>query len=229
MEFTEQHTPADIVKIYPKASDLFKENNIDFCCGGDQPLHEQFAKKQVEGEAILKQLNADYEEWKNAGNEAKDWDAVPLDELVDHITYRHHNYLKEELPALGEFVTKVYRVHGTQHPHLKDLHRLYHEFKLEMEEHTIKEDNEVFPLIKKYVNEPSEELLQQIRKANRELEEEHDVTGNLLKEMREITNGFQVPAGACGSFRITYARLAELEENTFQHVHLENNILFKRL
>lgn len=76
---------------------------------------------------------------------------------------------------------------------------------------------------------PSDELLQKIRVANGDLEDEHDATGDLIKQMRSITNGFEIPVDACGSYRMTYARLAELEENTFQHIHLENNILFKRL
>ena len=33
-EFTKEHTPAEIVKVFPKASDLFKTQKIDFCCGG---------------------------------------------------------------------------------------------------------------------------------------------------------------------------------------------------
>lgn len=229
MAFTKEHTPAEIVKIYPKASDLFKNHMIDFCCGGDVSLDEQFAKNNVDGEAILDQLNTDYDVWKKAGNEAKDWDIVPLEELIDHITYNHHAYLKEELPALSEFVTKIYRVHGQDHPHLKDLYRVYHEFKMEMEEHTIKEENEVFPLIKKYVKNPSDNLLERIRQANGGLGEEHDVAGDLLKEMREITNGFQAPTNACDTYRVTYDRLEDLEADTFQHVHLENNVLFERL
>jgi len=227
--FTAENTPAYIVKMYPQASDLFKVHMIDFCCGGDKPLQETFEEKQMDGEAILSELNANYEKWQQAGNEVKDWDAVPLDELVDHIVYHHHAYLKEELPALGEFVTKIFRVHGGQHPHLKDLHRVYNEFRVEMEEHTIKEESEVFPLIKEYVANPSDELLEKIRVANGGLEDEHDAAGDLLKKMRVITNGFETPPGACGSYHITYDRLAELETDTFQHVHLENNILFKRL
>ena len=229
MSFTAENTPAYIVKMYPQASDLFKENKIDFCCGGDVSLKNQFEKNNLDGKAILAELNESYHRWQKDGNEAKDWDAVPIDELVDHITYHHHEYLKQELPALGEFVKKIFRVHGTDHPHLKELHKVFNEFKTEMEEHTIKEDTEVFPLIKEYAQNPSEELLEKIRVANGELEDEHDVTGDLLKKMREITNGFQTPPGACGSYHITYDRLAELETDTFQHVHLENNILFKRL
>lgn len=227
--FTAQDTPADIVKIFPKASDLFKERSIDFCCGGDVPLEESFANKSLDGEAILTELNDTFQQWATEGNTAKDWTTVPLSEIVDYIVYHHHAYLEEELEPLSGFVTKIFRVHGADHPHLKELHRLFHEFKAEMEAHSIKEEQEVFPLIKKYERNPSEALLEEIRIANGGLEDEHDAVGDILKRMRVITNGFTPPLNACGSYRITYARLSELETNTFEHVHLENNILFKRL
>ncbi|UJL46697.1 iron-sulfur cluster repair di-iron protein [Virgibacillus sp. NKC19-16] len=227
--FTAEHTPADIVKIFPKASDLFKERQIDFCCGGDRVLKETFSEKNLDEITVLSELNTAYESWQKEDHQVTDWDTIPLTELVDHIVYNHHAYLAEELPALGEFVTKVFRKHGGDQPHLQELHRLYNDFKVEMDEHTMKEERDVFPLIKEYEKNPSEELLQQIHVANGELEEEHDVTGDMLKRMRVITGGFQPHANACGSYQITYARLAELEENTFQHIHLENNVLFKRL
>lgn len=227
--FTAKRTPAEIVKVFPKASDLFKEKQIDFCCGGDQPLEESFLNIGLDGQAILNELNAQYQNWAAEGNQAKDWDTVPLSEIIDHIVYHHHAYVKEELAPLGEFVTKIFRVHGMDHPHLKELQRLYTAFRLEMEEHSLKEEQAVFPLIKQYEENPNDELLEEIRMANGDLETEHDACGDLLKEMRAITNGFEPPANACGSYRITYARLKELEEETFQHVHLENNVLFKRL
>jgi regulator of cell morphogenesis and NO signaling len=227
--FNGKHTPAEVVKIFPKASDFFKNYRIDFCCGGDKPLFQVFEKKNLDGETVLAELNSLYEEWTKEDHEVIDWDSVPLSELIDHIVHTHHAYLEKELDPLGQFVTKIFRVHGAKHPHLKELHRLYHEFKLEMEEHSLKEEQEVFPLIKEYENNPSNELLKRIQIANGDLEEEHDAVGDILKRMREITNDFTPPADACNSYRITYARLLDLEADTFQHVHLENNVLFKRL
>lgn len=228
--FTEQQTPATIVKIFPKASDLFKKNRIDFCCGGDKPLEETFREGNYNADAILSELNTTYQEWYKEDNEAIDWDTVAPAKLIDHIVETHHQYLKNELNPIGEYVTKIFRVHGGEkNPHLKDLHRAYNELKMELEEHIISEENDVFPLIKEYENNPSEALKQQIIKANGGLEEEHEVAGNLLKEMRVLTNDFVPPADACGSYRIAYARLAELETDTFQHIHLENNVLFEQL
>lgn len=227
--FTAEHTPAEIVKIFPYASDLFKENHIDFCCGGDKILRDQFKEHQVAGDTILFELNTRYEKWLENGHHAKDWDSVSISNLVDYIVDHHHGYLKKELPALSKFVTRVFHAHGSNQPHLRELHRLYDEFSQEMAEHTIKEEEEVFPLIKEYAVKPSEELLERIRIANGGLEAEHEFAGDLLKKIRQVTSGFEPPVTACGTYRVTYARLAEMESNTFEHIHLENNILFKRL
>ncbi|MFD1449086.1 iron-sulfur cluster repair di-iron protein [Oceanobacillus profundus] len=227
--FTVEHTPAEIVKVFPKASDLFKKRRIDFCCGGDRPLGTVFTEKDMDEVAILSELNTAYESWSKEDHEVIDWDRVPLSELVDHIVHKHHAYLNEELSPLGQFVTKIFRVHGAAHPHLQELHKLYNDFKVDMETHMVKEENEVFPMIKEYERNPSQDLAARIHAANGGLEDEHESQGNILKRMREITNDFIPPAGACNSYQITYARLAELESDTFQHVHLENNVLFKRI
>ncbi|WP_138415137.1 iron-sulfur cluster repair di-iron protein [Aquibacillus sediminis] len=228
--FTKEHTPAEIVKTFPKAADLFKQFKIDFCCGGDKPLHQVFEKKtELDGEQVLEQLNSFYSEWIDKGNVGTDWDTVTSSELIDHIIERHHNYLHEELPALEQFVVKIARVHGGNHPHLLELQMLYDHFKADMEAHLAEEETEVFPKIREYEKNPNPELLQTINELNDDMESEHQATGDLLSQMNELTNDFNPPADACNSYRITYARLAELEANTFDHIHLENNILFKKL
>ncbi|GAB3793037.1 iron-sulfur cluster repair di-iron protein [Virgibacillus kimchii] len=228
-EFTKEHSPAEIVKVFPKASDLFKAKKIDFCCGGDRPLHEVIAEKNLDETMIMTDLNSAYEAWSKEDHNTVDWDSVSLSNLIDYIVENHHAYLHEELAPLGQFVTKVFRRHGTDNPHLKELHRLFNDFKVDMEEHLVNEEDHVFPLIREYEENPSEELKERIIEANGGLEDDHQASGYLLKKMREITNDFTLPLGACNSYRITYARLEELESNTFQHIHLENNILFKRI
>ncbi|SNS41624.1 Hemerythrin HHE cation binding domain-containing protein [Anaerovirgula multivorans] len=84
-------------------------------------------------------------------------------------------------------------------------------------------------MVKEYEKNSSQELLEKIDKVNRELEDEHDGAGDVLKKLREVTNGFEVPTGGCHSFQLTYKGLEALEWDIFQHVHLENNILFPRL
>lgn len=57
---------------------------------------------------------------------------------------------------------------------------------------------------------------------------EHDSAGELLRQMREVTNGYAVSTDACISFKALYQALQEFEADLHQHIHLENNILFPR-
>lgn len=60
------------------------------------------------------------------------------------------------------------------------------------------------------------------------MEHEHDSAGNALREMRQKSDGYSAPAGACVSYQTLYRALAAFEADLHQHIHLENNILFLR-
>lgn len=226
--FTKQSIVGDIVTVFPKASDLFKANRIDFCCGGNQTIEEATMNKEIHADELLHTLNTLYSDY-NAEANHRNWNEVSYSDIIDHIIHTHHHYLNEELPQLNPYVTKVFRVHGEHQPHLAQMHKLYNQLKVELEQHTMKEEQQVFPLIIKYEQEPTEENLQSILSVLEELEKEHDEAGNIMKVLRDITSDFTPPEDACRTYRMVYSRLEELETDLFQHVHLENNILFKRL
>ena len=46
--------------------------------------------------------------------------------------------------------------------------------------------------------------------------------------MNELTAGFEPPDDACNTYRVMLDALAQLQRDTHQHVHKENNILFPR-
>jgi regulator of cell morphogenesis and NO signaling len=57
---------------------------------------------------------------------------------------------------------------------------------------------------------------------------EHETVGDELARLRELTGGYTPPADACNTFRGLYHGLAELERDTHEHIHVENNVLFPR-
>ncbi|WP_261796063.1 hemerythrin domain-containing protein [Numidum massiliense] len=90
------------------------------------------------------------------------------------------------------------------------------------------EETDVFPHIVAYEQAPTAAKLTALRQTIVDRESEHAATGDILKQIRAMTDGFEPPQGACTTYRATYGRLAELEADLFQHLHLENNILFLR-
>ncbi|MFC0558457.1 iron-sulfur cluster repair di-iron protein [Halalkalibacter alkalisediminis] len=226
--FTETSVVGEIVTKFPKASDLFKSYRIDFCCGGNRPLIEAIHERSLSADEVLTKLNTLYQETTALNESRIEWERASYSELIDYIINKHHRYINEELPQLSPYVTKVLRVHGAGQPHLAQIHRLFHELRVELEQHLIKEETEDFPLILEVEQNRTEENYKKLQKVVDELESEHSNAGNILKELRDITNDFTPPEGACGTYRLVYQRLEDLEADLFQHIHLENNVLFPR-
>lgn len=218
----------DIVAELPAASKVFKEYRIDFCCGGNRPLSEAVKELELNENELLEQLDRAYEEAQIYKHQY-DFPNMSKSNLIDYIVNTHHIFVKRILPELSELTTKILRVHGLNHEELYKVHKLFHNLKTELDAHLIKEEELLFPLIKEYDTDPSRELLNKIIRVMNETEAEHEGAGDILKELRVITKDYTVPGDVCNTFLITYEKLQELEADLFQHIHLENNILFRQL
>ncbi|WP_459477451.1 iron-sulfur cluster repair di-iron protein [Clostridium saccharoperbutylacetonicum] len=229
-KFDSNQKIGDIVTMFPKAADIFKEYKIDFCCGGDRQLITAIKDQGINEIELLERINYFYEKFKNnLYSEDRNWVEAPLDELVDQIVNVHHAYLYENLPKISELTTKILRVHGEKHPELSRVHKLFHTLKMELEAHLIEEETIQYPAINAYLTSNSEADLDKAINIINQLQDEHVGAGNILKELREITNDYELPSNACTTYSLTYSKLQEMESDIFQHIHLESNILFPRL
>ena len=228
--FTKNDKIGTIVVQFPKAAEIFKKYNIDFCCGGDRPLEQAFTEAKLNEKEILDQLIAYYAEYRQTLDEAdKDWSQQSLTSLVEHIVETHHKYLDENLPSISELALKILRVHGNKHPELYRVHKLANMLRTELEQHLIVEEVEFYPVIKQFERTSRIQDLTKIKNILENLEDEHEAAGGILKELRNITGNFVPPSDVCASYQLTFKKLEELESDLFQHIHLENNILHPRL
>ena len=219
----------DIVVKFPKAMDVFRRYGIDFCCGGNRPLIDAIKEDNLNEEEVMRALHNEYEKVDSLIKEEVDWLNTSYSDLIDYIINKHHAYLNEELPEVSELTKKILRVHGEHHPELSKVHKLFNSLKMELEEHLIKEEEIVFPLIRQYEKDGSKETLNKTMKIIEELEAEHTGAGDILKELRKVTHNYEVPEDGCNTYKYTYDKLQEVELDLFNHIHLENNIMFQRL
>lgn len=229
MLFNKEDAPANVVKVYPQASDLFNQYKINFCCDGERTIEVQCFQLNINTQQVIDELNERYAIWRRDGNLTYNWDSISPKQIVEHIREHHHAYLRKELTALTYYVTRVASVHGKNQPHLIELNSLYEQLIVLIDAHILVEETELFPLINQYATDSNEQLLMKIRQINFGLEKKHHVMNKLFKKMTEVTNDFEAPLDACGTYRIAYDRLAELELNIRQFIHLEKNIFFKQI
>lgn len=220
-----------VVAERPASARLFERIGVDYCCGGDRSLDVACAEEDLDATTVIQMLETHVQpgERDAAENETEDWANAPLGDLIDHIESTHHAYLRRELPRLEKLLEKVSRVHGTTSPWIASVKEIFSELKPSMEVHIEKEEDLVFPFIRKLDKNgsvPSPEALGADPIGL--MEEEHDETGAALKRIRTLSREFTPPSGACHSFREVLRGLVELETDTHRHVHKENCILFPR-
>lgn len=204
---------------YPLATRVFARHQIDFCCGGGQPLSSVCAKKGLDTATIVAEIE---KEIAAAPADATRWDVEPLDALIDHILRTHHAFLVEEMPRLEAMARKVNEVHGHKMPEVfPALLNTYLGLKAELEQHMMKEEQILFPMIQMGQGSMAMGPVSV-------MEQEHENAGCALARLRELTNGYVAADGACNTWRALWAGLEALEADLHVHIHLENNILFPR-
>jgi regulator of cell morphogenesis and NO signaling len=216
---------SDIAAESLEAVRIFERYGIDYCCGGKRPLDQVCQEKGLSAESLLAELNTAH----NRSALDVDWTRQPLTDLIEHIVTRHHDYLKSELPQLSARLAKVVKVYG-ETERLQGLQEVFSALRAELEMHLHKEEMILFPYIERMESGQSQmgPCGGWIGQPIAVMEHEHDNAGEALRMIRRITRDFEVPDGACITYRSLLAGLEELERDLHMHIHLENNILFPR-
>lgn len=229
VEITSRATVGQLVAERPSRARVFEELGIDYCCGGKLPLEDACAERGLDVQNVVATLREADRQSEGSYDEAA-WTDAPLGELIANIVDTHHAYLRRELPRLAGLTAKVHAAHGKRHPELAEVRRIFESLRAELDAHMMKEEQILFPLIRRMDSSPSLEAAHcgSVRNPIRVMEHEHDSAGAALAQMRRLTNDFTPPADGCNTYRATLDSLAQLESDLHAHIHKENNILFPR-
>lgn len=219
VSITSQTKVGELAAAHPLATRVFARHGIDFCCGGGRALGEVCSEKGLDSGQLIEEIEG---ELGTPDSAEVAWDQAPLGDLIEHIVGTYHQSLREELPRLEGMARKVVQVHGDKDPErFRELLSVYLALKAELEQHMMKEEFVLFPMIRRGQGTLAGAPISV-------MEHEHDSAGRALERLRELTDGYQVPSEACNTWRALWHGLAALEESLHQHIHLENNILFPR-
>jgi len=217
----------DIVAKQPRASAVFEQHQIDYCCDGDQPLQLACSRAMTDPALVLQQIH-------RAAAEAldeRDWTGASLTELSEHIVSVHHSFLRRALSASAAWFLDAETDGSLAVETGRGLLARLAAFREGIEPHLRLEERVIFPAIVRREQERLERVTLS-RHAGAalppevaDLVSEHRLIDTSLRQLsRDAGRAFAEEGGRAG----VVAELAALEADVHRHLHLENNILFPR-
>lgn len=210
-------TLAELAVTHPAAARVFYRHRLDFCCGGRRPLDEVCRERQLDPSAILQLIEAE----DPLESDQPRWDEAPLPALVEHIVGTYHQRLREQLPDLLRMARRVEVRHGDKPSCPRGLAALLESMQTDVFDHLRKEEQILFPLIVAGMGARAAAPVHV-------MEVEHEQHRENLLALRRLTDDLTPPAEACTTWRALYLGLQQLELELMEHIHLENNVLFRR-
>jgi len=210
-------TLASLANEIPGATAVFNKYQLSFCCGGQHTLKEAIAKFKLDESDLLTELHA----LANPEQLTCQPETLSDADLIDHILTRYHKVHRAQLTELRRLAARVESVHGS-HPacpqglsaHLDDMAQ-------DLEQHMLKEENILFPMLSKGMGNMASGPISVML-------HEHAEHQAALRKIVSLTQELSLPEGACNTWRALYFGLEEFMQDLATHMHLENEILFKR-
>jgi len=215
-----------VVKDIRKA-EVFKKYDIDFCCGGKTTLEVACTQKGLDTLSIKEEL----EYLDKTITRQLDFNSFKAAFLADYIVNVHHGYINQNAGTLKDMTQKVAEHHGKTNPELELIRDKVDELIAELVVHMKKEEKILFPYIKQLDGIPGGDkvaVFSSVMQPISIMEHDHDIVGELLKDIKKASHDYMAPDNACNSYRFLYHKLKEFEDDLHMHIHLENNILFPK-
>lgn len=212
-----------------RAATVFQKYGIDFCCKGGRSIDEVCESKKIDSEKLLKELS---DVSSQPGDQAIDFKSWPIDLLADYIEKKHHRYIEETVPSLKQFLDKLCKVHGSNHPELFEINKEFCASAEELASHMKKEELILFPFVRQMVQfaNNKDQLAKPgfgtVENPIHVMMQEHDTEGERFRKISELSNNYTMPEDGCTTYRVAFSMLKEFELDLHLHIHLENNILF---
>lgn len=230
MDINNKTLISNIVAENYKSASIFKSYGIDFCCNGNRSIEMVCDANNVNEDTLINQLINCFKTETDT-NDYQSWD---IDFLSDYIYNKHHKYIEKKVPEIKQYLDKVCQVHGAYHPELFEINTLFTESANDLTAHMKKEELILFPYFKKLAEASrngtsvSSPQFDSVKSPIAMMHQEHDNEGHRFRKISQLSNNYSPPLDACSTYKVSFSLLQEFEEDLHKHIHLENNILFKK-
>ncbi|MFZ4057842.1 MAG: iron-sulfur cluster repair di-iron protein [Ferruginibacter sp.] len=208
---------------------VLKKYQLDYCCGGKTTLLQACNNADINLNEVMQALENVIE---NHSSDTKPFKEMDQNELISYVLIHYHFYTKQAIPRINEYLEKIEQKHGKNFSYLKPIKEKFNELGIELMAHMIKEEMILFPRISNNFSQKisinKNESINKMAIVNpiSTMEMEHEYAGNIIKEIHTLSNNYTIPEDACNTFRICFQELEKFEQMLFDHIHIENNLIF---
>jgi regulator of cell morphogenesis and NO signaling len=167
--------------------------------------------------------------WTGDAAELAECREMSLAGLVRHIVERYHREARVEMARLETQAEEAALLEGGAFPELLVIRDEVERFCAELRAHFRQEERTVFPALLELGEDRSGPVPAAIRNPLGMLQDEHVSAAGLLQRIHRLTEGFAPPQGARAVQRKLFQSFQVLAASLDRHIHLENQVLFRRV
>lgn len=207
-------TVGDVAMRLPGAAALLRRVGIrPCCCAADLTVAAAAAKNGIPAAGLVEAI-------RDRAAAATRGAPQATGALIDHLVARYHVRHRVDLPGLIARAGEAERAGSGREPPV-GLAELLDGLRAALEEHMLKEELRVFPLMRGGREDRLAASLELMR-------EEHADNALFLLQAEHLTGGYRAPPDAPPGLDRLYADLARFAEDLVAHVFLEERALFPR-
>ncbi len=231
MELNKLSLVGEVVKNNIRTAQIFNRNRIDYSCRGGISINEACDLSDIDADVLIEELERVFH---HSDPDTQYINSLELDELYNYIITKHHVYVVATIPFLKEKIDYLCRVYGNRHQELYEIKDVFMIGAQSLSMHLIKEEQMLFKYIQHLVDYQNGDtnVKPDGGKANNmivDLTINHTTEGDYFSQIASLTSNYTCPFNSCDNYRITYQTLNEFEKDLQRHIHLENNILYKKV
>lgn len=196
----------------------------------DQTLRSVCQQRQWNEEELLNWIKKNHKEPECIKNTSVEPDLKEnLSQWSSWLTDSVQPCIRELLTDISRDLPRVQLVHGNQYTWLKNIEWHFNTLNEQLNLYLSLENETLFPLANE-LNDRKESILygkvRDLKRALEILEADRPKIKKEMDKMREFSDGFKHPAGACSTLRIMNKNLADLSTQLERYFSIEQEHLF---
>ncbi len=220
-------TVEDMININPGAVFVLSNYGVDFYTNLQTPVKNLFLNKREKYHEVVN----DCIKYKSEVFKIVKPEQWSTQFIINYIIENHHKFLHDKLPEIGKLIDHLESNFKDVYPHLSFLKSKFSQFIEEISDHLKDEEKMIFPSILGYLEKKSlsEEDRKDINDQINWIIEDHFLTGDNLKSLRNTCNNYHLKKDDIPGLGLLYSEMTELENDFTLHIFFENHILVKAI